>query len=73
MLDGVADVLCRSNQLSPTVIVTRLRADYCGHVPIMVPVARGSARREEMRAWPDVPAKRELARKSVECRDGEHG
>ena len=51
MLDGADDVLCRSNELSQAVIVTLLRADCCGHVPIMVPVTRGSTSREKMRAW----------------------
>ena len=70
MLDGAADVLCRSNELSQAVIVTPLRADCCGHVPVMVTVARVPTSREKLRAWQ--PCRRELARKSVECRDREH-
>ena len=71
MLDGAANVLCRSNKLSQAVIVTLLRVDCCGHVPIMVPVARGSTGREKSRAWPAMPAKTRA--NGVECRHGEHG
>ncbi len=71
MPDGAPDVLCRLNQLSQAESVTILRAGRRSHVLIMAPLPHQSTDPEESQTGKK--GRWELTRKSVECRDRQHG
>lgn len=64
MLKGAADVLCRSNELFQTVIVSILRLGSGGHSPTMIPVSHRSTDRKELGV--SAPVLRENSRGKVQ-------